>query len=348
MVQTNSNNRIIFFDVLRIIAAFAVVFSHVSSQRFHECFPSDEWITRMIYDAFGRWSVPVFVMISGALFLDESKKIDIKRLYTKNIARIIIVFLFWSFIYAIYDGLYKNGLIGFVLGTIHGPFHFWFLKMLIGLYIVVPILRAVVNDKKLEQYFLLVAMLTTFIIPLLFPVLGYYSVEAKDFVTNYYSSLELNIVSGYIGLFVLGHYLSEYRVSLFSRKLLYSMGILSIIAVSLITYIVSYSFGKIYGQLYDSLNIFTLFKAVAVFVFVKSINISTKYHPSLKRVSKTSLGIYLLHVLILHVANDYLGVDSSLFNPAFFIPLYSLFVFIISFVIVSILSRIPIMKSFLI
>jgi len=77
MVQTNSDNRIIYFDVLRIIAAFAVVFSHVSSQRFHDCFPSDEWITRMIYDAFGRWSVPVFVMISGALFLDECKKINI-------------------------------------------------------------------------------------------------------------------------------------------------------------------------------------------------------------------------------------------------------------------------------
>ena len=334
--------------MLRIIAAFAVVFSHVSSQRFNECFPSGEWITRMIYDAFGRWSVPVFVMISGALFLDDYKKIDIKRLYTNNIARIIIVFLFWSCVYSIYDGLYKNGLIGFVLGTIHGPFHFWFLKMMIGLYIVVPILRAVVKDKKLEQYFLCVAILTTFIIPILFPILGYYSEDAKDFVTSYYSSLELNIVSGYVGLFVLGHYLSKYRVGSSIKKLLYPMGILSLIAVCLITFFTSYNLGEVYVQLYDGLNIFTLFEATAVFVFIKSINISTRYYPLLIRVSKTSLGIYLLHVFILHIADDFFGVNSSLFNPAFFVPLYSLFVFIVSFVIVSILLRIPVMKRFVI
>lgn len=348
MVQTNSNNRIIYFDVLRIIAAFAVVFSHVSSQRFHDCFPSDEWITRMIYDAFGRWSVPVFVMISGALFLDECKKINIKRLYTKNIARIIIVFLFWSFIYAIYDGLYKNGLIGFVLGTIHGPFHFWFLKLMIGLYIIVPILRAVVKDKKLELYFLCVAMLTPLIVTLLFPIIGFFSEEAKDFVTSYYNSLELNIVSGHVGIFVLGHFLSKYSVSSSIKKLLYSMGILSLIAVCLITFFASYNLGEVYGSFYDSLNIFTLFEATAVFVFIKSINISTRYNPLLIRVSKTSLGIYLLHVLILHIADDFFGVNSSLFNPALFIPLYSLLVFIITFFIVSILIRTPGIKRFVI
>lgn len=343
-----SNHRILYLDVLRIIAAFAVVFSHVSSQRFNECFPSGEWITRMIYDAFGRWSVPVFVMISGALFLDEYKKVNIKRLYTKNIVRIIIVFLFWSFIYAIYDGLYKNGLIGFVLGTIHGPFHFWFLKLMIGLYIVVPILRAVVKDKKLERYFLCVAILTTFIIPMLFPILGYFSEDAKDFVTSYFSSLELNIVSGYVGLFVLGHYLSKYRVASSIKKFLYPMGILSLIAVCLITYFASYNLGEVYVQLYDGLNIFTLFEATAVFVFIKSINFSTRYYPLLIRVSKTSLGIYLLHILILHIAKDYFGVDSSFFNPAFFIPIYSLFIFMFSFVIVSFFLRIPVLKKCLI
>lgn len=256
MIQTNSNSRIIYLDVLRIIAAFAVVFLHVSSQRFHECFPSDEWISRMIYDALVRWSVPVFVMISGALFLDESRRIDFKRLYTKNIARIIIVFLFWSFIYAIYDGLYKNGLICFVLGTINGPFHFWFLKMMIGLYIVVPILRPVVINKKLEQYFLCVALLVTFVIPLSFLIIGYFSEDARVFLTRYFDSFGLNIVSGYVGLFVLGHYLSKYRLSSSIKKLLYPMGILSIIAVCLITYFASYHFGEFYDLFYDSLSIF--------------------------------------------------------------------------------------------
>ena len=346
MEQTNS--RIIYIDVLRIIAAFAVILLHVSSQRFKDCFPSDEWIVRMIYNSLGRWSVPVFVMISGALFLDKSKKINIKRLFSKNIARIIKVFLFWSFIYAIYDGLYKNGLVGFIAGTIHGPFHFWFLKMLLGLYIVVPILRAVVSDKKLELYFIRVCIVVTFFIPMFFPIIGHYNLKVKDFIVEYYNSMGLGIVSGYIGYFVLGHYLSSYIINPSIKKFIYLMGVLGLLAVNLITYNVSYVSGAIYSELYGSFNIFSLFEATAVFVFIKSIHISTRYYPLLIRVSKTSLGIYILHVLILHVANDYFCVDSSLFNQAFLIPLHSLFVFIISFVIVSILLRAPILKRFVI
>lgn len=222
----------------------------------------------MIYNSLSRWSVPVFVMISGALFLDNSKKINIKRLFSKNIARIIKVFLFWSFIYAIYDGLYKNGLVGFIAGTIHGPFHFWFLKMLLGLYVVVPILRAVVSDRKLELYFISVCIMVTFFIPMFFPIIGHYDLKVKDFIVEYYNSMGFGIVSGYIGYFVIGHYLSNYTIYPSIKKFFYLMGALGLLAVNLITYNVSYNSGAIYGELYGNLHIFTLFEASAIFIFI--------------------------------------------------------------------------------
>lgn len=344
MEQTNS--RIIYFDVLRIIAAFAVVLSHVSSQKFKDCFPSDEWIVRMIYNSLGRWSVPVFVMISGALFLDKSKKINIKRLFSKNIARIIKVFLFWSFIYAIYDGLYKNGLVGFIAGTIHGPFHFWFLKMLLGLYVVVPILRAVVSDRKLELYFISVCIMVTFFIPMFFPIIGHYDLKVKDFIVEYYNSMGFGIVSGYIGYFVIGHYLSNYTIYPSIKKFFYLMGALGLLAVNLITYNVSYNSGAIYGELYGNLHIFTLFEASAIFIFIKSINIPKRYYSLIINVSKASLGIYLIHILVLHLSKDLFGIDSSLINPFFFIPVFTLLVFVVSFAFVSIIMRIPFMNRF--
>ena len=46
-------------------------------------------------------------MISGALFLRNSKKLDIKKLYSKNILRIVVVFLFWSLVYGILYGKIK-------------------------------------------------------------------------------------------------------------------------------------------------------------------------------------------------------------------------------------------------
>ena len=102
------SQRIIAFDVMRIISIFAVILLHYSSQRFYISFPSSEWEIRNIYDSMVRWGVPVFVMISGALFLDSNKKLSIKRLFTKNILRIICAFLFWSFIYLLYDILATN------------------------------------------------------------------------------------------------------------------------------------------------------------------------------------------------------------------------------------------------
>ena len=90
--------RIIYFDVLRIVAVFAVVVLHVCSRRFIVAFPSTEWEVLNVYDSLTRWGVPVFVMISGALFLDEKKDFSIKRLYRKNVVRIICAFVCWSFV----------------------------------------------------------------------------------------------------------------------------------------------------------------------------------------------------------------------------------------------------------
>ena len=67
------SQRIIAFDVMRIVAIFAVIWLHFSSQRFNLSFPSTEWEIRNVYDSMVRWGVPVFVMILGALFLDPNK-----------------------------------------------------------------------------------------------------------------------------------------------------------------------------------------------------------------------------------------------------------------------------------
>ena len=163
--------RIIYFDVLRIVAVFAVVVLHVCSRRFIVAFPSTEWEVLNVYDSLTRWGVPVFVMISGALFLDEKKDFSIKRLYRKNVVHIICAFGCWSFVSQLTKIDSHTTVVSFVQGCIEGPFHLWFLKMLLGLYVVVPILRRVVQDRKTELYFLMIALLTAFLLPLIPQVL---------------------------------------------------------------------------------------------------------------------------------------------------------------------------------
>lgn len=64
---------------------------------------STEWVIANSYNAVFRFGVPIFVMISGALFLDNGYKLNLKRLYTRNILRLVILYIVWSCIYGLYD-----------------------------------------------------------------------------------------------------------------------------------------------------------------------------------------------------------------------------------------------------
>ena len=101
-------NKIIAFDSLRVVAILSVIVLHASAVVFLNLYPSYDWNVANVYDSFMRWNVPVFFMISGALFLRRSKELNIKRLYSRNILRIVAIFVFWSIIYAI---IYANILI---------------------------------------------------------------------------------------------------------------------------------------------------------------------------------------------------------------------------------------------
>lgn len=70
----SKGNRVIYFDYLRIISVFAVIVLHISGQNWNGTDVSSfEWNVFNAFDSLTRWCVPVFVMISGALFLDKEQ-----------------------------------------------------------------------------------------------------------------------------------------------------------------------------------------------------------------------------------------------------------------------------------
>ena len=65
-------DRTIYFDYLRILATFAVILVHLSSQYWSQTQVGGfRWYVLTFFDGIGRWAVPVFVIIIGALFLDR-------------------------------------------------------------------------------------------------------------------------------------------------------------------------------------------------------------------------------------------------------------------------------------
>lgn len=69
-----------YLDVLRIVAICAIVLLHVAGSYWYQLSVyTSEWQAINLYDCITRWGVPVFVMISGALFLDPAREQPIKK-----------------------------------------------------------------------------------------------------------------------------------------------------------------------------------------------------------------------------------------------------------------------------
>ena len=164
MEQTQPQ-RIAYFDVLRILATFAVIVLHLSAQHWADTdVYSRAWQAFNLYDSAVRWAVPVFVMISGALFLSGSQSIG--HILKKNVSRLVTAFIFWSALYAVFMVNFEGCPTNLILQQfLNGHYHMWFLFMIVGLYLIVPFLRPIVRDEKLLRYFLLLTLIFTFLLP---------------------------------------------------------------------------------------------------------------------------------------------------------------------------------------
>lgn len=88
------------FDVLRLLAILAVIAMHAGGN----AYLSSNFDPRQhsMFVAAIVWCVPVFFLISGRFFLDPQRHVTIKKIWNKHIRRIIVVFVTWSSIYALY------------------------------------------------------------------------------------------------------------------------------------------------------------------------------------------------------------------------------------------------------
>ena len=258
-MSDTKGKRIIYLDYLRIIATVAIIILHVAAENFYKRpVTSYEWNVFNFFDGIVRWGVPMFAMISGALFLDNSKPIKIKTLYTKNIVRIITAFAFWSLVYAIFspdERLYWDGMskLRYIAKNfVTGHFHMWFLFMIVGMYIIVPILRKITESEKITEYFLIVSFLFTFLIPALLKI------PALSYISKIYGKVTFHFTLGYSSYFVLGYYLMKKDFSKLWRYVIYVLGILGFAVTVILTAVLSWQGKRVvtdYTYEYFTINV---------------------------------------------------------------------------------------------
>lgn len=337
--------RFVFFDWLRILATIGVVVIHIASGTVATNMHDDQlsWLSGNLFESLTRWAVPMFVMISGALLLSDQREYTYKEFLTKRISKVFIPLLGWSIIYYsyfVYVGEYSFSIADFIslFSSNSLSYHFWFVYMILGLYLITPVLKIFIRHAKQQDigYFLLLWF--------------YASVVAKTLVYLYgYSfAVELYYVTNYVGYYVLGYYLFNYDIAKRWRNFVYIGGIIGFTATFLLTYIGTRNLGGMLQEFwyeYHSPNV--MLATIGLFVFFKYLPFKESYKIALlpKLINKTSFGIYLVHILamrILSIKFLFYWIDI---HPILGIPYRAGLTIALSMLIIWIMQKIPFVKK---
>ncbi|HGN0124905.1 TPA: acyltransferase [Proteus mirabilis] len=327
-------------DLLRVIACFLVVTLHSSAIWFYSF--SDFWWKVNIIDSLTRVSVPLFIMITGVLLINE-KNIDYSTI-PKRITRAIKIIFFWSAIYYLTYSEKNINIIDFIYKAIFNDikFHFWYLYALIGFYISIPILSSVYKNSNSKTIFIIILLwsissnveLLSFFIPSLYSVKYIYNIE---------------FLSNFIGYLILGKLLSDIFLggsvkikSLYLFALYFAFSTLTAFA----TYIISNN--KEPNLLfYSYTSPMTIIASSFIFLFIlkSTAHVNNAFKKKIKTIANLTLGIYCIHILILEKLSLTIMNKISIDNGFSYMLLLSMVTFVISLSIIYILKKIkPIEK----
>lgn len=342
------------YDILRILAIFAVVMIHVVGNTFFPMTQTDSlwWNKLNILDGSVRWGVPVLLMISGTLFLDPQKEVSVQTLYGKYILRILTAFLFWSVLYAVAGylqfprelDLLHYAIDCFVSVALKPRYHLWYIYAIIGLYMITPLLRLIVQHAtdSLLRYWMVLMYIFGLVVPALLKI----DVVDTLFGTAV-SYTHLDFLGGYVFYYVIGYYISTRKVK--HEGVVYMTGFLSyVFSIVATTYLSARNSSTV--SVYENLSPTIAPSSIAVFVFFKervsAWNFSEKWRNRLKKGSEYMFAVYLMHDLILQLF-AYWGITIQNYPSIFAAMLIGATAFLICTGIAHLLSKNKLLKKYI-
>ena len=363
-------------DVIRTVAIVGVILLHsandLTSQQM-SWFEIVRWNTVTVYQSIGRLGVPLFLLLTGALLLQPSKLTEpIGVFFKKRVARIGLPFIFWGAIYFAWDFLVVNKINNqpittnsIIQGVLTGPYYqFWYLYLLLGLYLITPILRVVMAhaSRDLIKYILILWFLGAAIVPTI------------ALVTSLHLDTNVLTITGYVGYFILGAYLLTVQISR-SKLALYTAVGVTLTAIG--TYVIAATVGGTEMYFFQGyLSPTLIFAAASLFLllivvqsppstqaFAVPSDTENDFKPKeicaespceskgrklLRLISANTLALYLFHVMVLEtIQKGYLGfaINGNTINSVVGVPLNTVIVLFVSLGIIVGLKKVPVLKK---
>lgn len=335
-MNTNLNpprQRLVWADVVRLVAMFAVVCCHCTDpfNAFQGPAPSNIADIRFwgaLYGAILRPCVPLFVMLTGALLLPlKEETVSFCR---RHISRVLWPFLLWSVAYSLFPWL--TGVLGCRPEVILDFFpyadkevltqsfsvsanyiaqiplnfsalacHMWYVYLIIGLYLYLPIFSAWVEraSRRLQRAYLVLWGITLFV--------PFYREYVDPYLWGACSWNEFHMLSsfaGFNGYLLLGHYL---RHSNWSRLKTFGLGIpmfvvgfaIAFFGFRHITSLDSYTEEQ-YELFFYYLSPQVVLMSVAAFMMMRSVKVESDWiKKMLANLTRCGFGVYMVHYFLI-------------------------------------------------
>lgn len=334
-----------YIHFLRLAATLAIVLLHTSStilgnkSSFTEFDNSEEYLFS-IYKYLMEWGVPVFAMISGALFLAPDKQTSYGIIIKKYVKKIFFALLVFGLPMALSESvltyrnepfsfIFFNGLENWACG--HSWAHMWYLYMLIGLYLITPIIKPFINiasNKEIE-----ISLIVLFVMSSILPTLKNNDIHIEGYML---------ISTPFIFIYMLGFYLharAERRTILNSKFLWIT---LLLIASSAILYKI------INGIDFNGyVEPWCIIMAASIFSLSRILKIDCKIA---KRLAPLCFAVYLIHPFFINLSYKIMDITPlnvpGNTNCAISILIFWIGFTAFSFLAAYIICKLPFIKKF--
>ena len=262
-------------DILRIFAFVFIVMLHTLNRQYG----LTVWMSGYAVISIG---VNLFIMISGYLLLDRTE--TVKEFFRKRFFSILPLFIIFNIIYIYF---YNHSFI--TIKKISAS-HFWYIYMILGLYLLTPWLRKVLQYAEKETFYVVILW---FLCNVLNPYMQFFRFPKIPF--SHFS------ITGFIGYYILGYYLKKYRYKLEKIPFICVIGvyITGFLISVLSTKYVLVTTGNRISDFFDKNSLGTFFMSVSFFIFWIKFNFKNR-NKVIRMISDSTYFAYLIHIIILH------------------------------------------------
>lgn len=353
-MSRGNESRLIWADLLRTAALVAALMVWTARAGLAgTTVGTGDWRVFQVYDSLLCWCVPAFAMLSGMFLLDPKRSLNLPRLLGGHILRVVTAIVLWGVIYGVTEtvlaggGLTWGGFLAALRRVVSGETgeYLWFLYIILGLYLVTPVLLVFVRGASRGDFHLF--FLLSFVVAFLLPAL--LEVWPNQAVARWLDRMEIHLVLGAVSYYLLGYYLKNWTLNRPAEYLIYLLGVLGAVVTVGGTWLLSLARGTWVRTLCGLCSPSVALTALAVGVLFRYLLGVSEERSRRQRASSSAriaLGIYgaagLAGLLLSHW-----GISVFALPPVLAVPVLAAVLFLAGFVVAWLISKIPLVGRYL-